>query len=375
VSGPGPRAPGVRHGGLDALRALAMLLGLTYHAAYAYVPGVGPWYPVADAAHHEGFRVLAGVLHAVRMPVFFALAGFFAHLGLGRRGPGGFLGERARRLLVPFAVALPLTWAADLGVRTWSQRAGLMDPAFGPGAAPRWGPLHLWFLEYLFLFSLGAAALARGGLPAAWRAGPRTPWLAAGLLAAATMGVAALHGELRPDASLVPEPAALAEYGAFFTYGVVLAASPGATPRWAAWLAPLGLGLALVVHTRHLQWEAPGYALDLAAGWLVAVGGLAAALGAGPGEVGSSSAALGGPPGPVPWSRPLVAAAYWVYLVHYPLVGAFQVVLAQFPAPAVLKYAAVVLGSLAVSLGTFEALVKRTWLGPWVGVTAQPGRP
>jgi peptidoglycan/LPS O-acetylase OafA/YrhL len=345
-----------RHGGLDALRALAMLLGLTYHAAYAYVPGVGPWYPVADPAHHEAFRVLAGVLHAVRMPVFFALAGYFAHLGLARRSPGAFLAERTRRLLGPFAVALPLTWAADLAVRTWSQRSGLMDPAYLPGAAPRFGPLHLWFLEDLFLLAVAAAALARWRAPARWRVTPGLARAAALALAGCTAAVAAWAGELRPDASLWPEGAALLVYGAFFTFGLLLGATTGLLPARAGWLLPLGLALALFVHTRHLQWEPAGLALDAAAGWLVAVGALAAAFALGPVEL--------------RWARPLVEAAYWVYLVHYPLVLALQVALAPAPVAALVKYAAVVAGALALSLASFELGVRGTRVGAWVGARA-----
>jgi len=344
---------GQRLGGLDALRALAMALGLAYHATTAYLPGVGPWYLVADADGSEGFRVLAGVLHAVRMPVFFALAGVFAHLGLTRRAPGAFAVDRARRLLVPLAVALPLTWAADVAVRTWSWRQGLMDPAYAPGTAPRWVPLHLWFLEVLFVCCLAAAALARAWPVARWpsaRASPLGVAAGAGLL---TTLVAVGHGELRPDLSLWPEGASLAVYGGFFAFGLALGAAPGALPAWVRWLLPLGLAVALVVHTRHLQWEPPGLALDLAAAWLVTLGALALALAAGPREL--------------PWARPLVEAAYWVYLVHYPLVMALQVALAPAPLPALAKYLAVVAGALAVSFGSYRALVRGTRLVPWLG--------
>jgi glucans biosynthesis protein C len=346
-----------RHGGLDALRALAMLLGLAYHATYAYVPEVGPWYPVADAAHAEGFRVLAGVLHAVRMPVFFALAGFFAHLGLSRRSRSGYLADRARRLLIPFAVALPLSLVADVAVRSASQRAGLMDPAYAAGTALRFSPMHLWFLEVLFLCCVGAAAV---GPPRAWRPSRWALGLLALGLGSVTAGVGALHGELRPDASLVPDPASLAVFGCFFAFGVALGAAPRALPRSARWLAPVGLALALFVHTRHLQWEPAGFALDAVAAWLVTVGALEAALAVGPVEA--------------PWARPLVDAAYFVYLVHYPLVGALQVALGPTSLPAVVKYAAVVLGALGLSAAAFWAGVHDTWLAPWLGARTPASR-
>jgi hypothetical protein len=330
-----------------------MLLGLTYHAAYAYLPGVGPWYFVADPAAHEGFRVLAGVLHAVRMPAFFALAGYFAHLGLTRRAPAAFAADRARRLLVPFAVALPLTWAADVAVRRWSLASGLMDPAYPPGAAVRWVPLHLWFLELLFVLCLAGAALARAWPVARWPARLAAPWAVAAVSGVGGAALAAAHGELRPDLSLWPDPASLAVYGGFFAFGLALGAAPGSLPAPARWLWPLGLALALFVHTRHLQWEPAGLALDVAAAWLVTLGALAAALALGEGELA--------------WARPLVEAAYWVYLVHYPLVGALQVALAPAPLAGLAKYLLVVAGALAASFASYRWLVRGTRVAPWVG--------
>lgn len=342
-----------RQGGLDALRALAMLLGLAYHATTAYLPGVGPWYFVADPPGEEGLRVLAGVLHAVRMPVFFALAGYFAHLGLSRRTPLAFARERTRRLLAPFAVALPLTWAADLGVRRWSAAWGLMDPAYAPGTAPRWAPLHLWFLELLLVLALLAAALARAAPVARWPRHRAWPWAVAAVAGGLGAALAASHGDFRPDLSLWPDPPSLALYGGFFAFGLALGAAPGALPAAARWAWAPGLALALAVHTRHLQWEPAGAALDVAAAWLVTVGALAAALALGPREL--------------PWARPLVEAAYWVYLVHYPLVGALQVALAPAALPAGFTYLLVVAAALLASFASYRWWVRGTRLAPWVG--------
>ena len=103
-----------------------MLLGLAYHATYAWFPDVGPWSFVADASPVPALTVLTGLLHAFRMQVFFALSGFFSHLVFERRGARGFLIDRSRRLVLPFLFALPIVLGLDAALRQWSHAAGLM---------------------------------------------------------------------------------------------------------------------------------------------------------------------------------------------------------------------------------------------------------
>src|SRR5919205_3075311 len=76
---------------LDALRAVAMLLGLVLHAAIPFmrgqVAGAIPFmdenlarWPAWDQEAGGGFDLLVFLIHAFRMSAFFILAGFFAHL-------------------------------------------------------------------------------------------------------------------------------------------------------------------------------------------------------------------------------------------------------------------------------------------------------
>jgi glucan biosynthesis protein C len=174
-----------RWAGLDLVRATAMLLGLAYHGVFAYLPGIGPYYVVQDPATQGALASLGATLHAFRMEVFFTLAGFFAHLLLERRGVNGFLRDRARRLLVPFTVALPLSIVADVMLRRWSSARGTLSPAYQPPLdALRLAPLHLWFLEYVFLFCAATWLLVR------LFGQPKRQWDAAGPRAAAAFGAA-----------------------------------------------------------------------------------------------------------------------------------------------------------------------------------------
>lgn len=356
-----PPSAARRYDGLDVVRATAMLLGVCYHAAYPYVPDIGKWYFVADVSSSPVFVWVVGVLHSFRMQLFFALSGFFAHLVLERRGPRGFLVDRARRLLVPFAVALPFTVLAEVATRRWSLAAGRMSAEFAAQHGFRVLPMHLWFLEYLFLFSLAGWALARlhlEGLGASRALAKvlKVPELL--LLLGGPLGLGLMRfTELRPAASFVPHPHPLLHYGLFFTLGWLLWPAREAVDvlvRRGWWMAVAGLGLAVYVFTRPLQWQPTGH-------FLAGVVPVAATLG-------SLGLAFRVPPATRPALRFLVESSYWVYLVHYPLVLALQVAFASEPWPAVPKYLAVVTVTFAVAFASFRVFVYRSPLGPWLGV-------
>jgi glucan biosynthesis protein C len=270
---------------------------------------------------------------------------------------------------MPFAVALPLSITADLAVRAWARRAGAMSSEYPVPETVRLVPAHLWFLEYLFLFCAVTWAAVkvlehRSGRPGRRPDAPGPPsrtWTlrfpaALLLLAVPTAVGLVLAPEPRPDLSFVPQAAVVAHHGLFFAAGFALYAAraslPALRPWW--WLLPVGLGLAAFVFTRPLQWQPAGHALTGLVAWLATLGALGLALRLEPGER--------------PWLRLLVDASYWVYLVHYPLVVALQVLLSPLSWPALLKYAVVVLATLGLTLGSFVAFVRRSPLAPWLGV-------
>jgi len=347
-----------RFEGLDVVRAAAMLLGLAYHATYAYVPAIGPWYPVVDGASSEAFAALAAVLHSFRMEVFFALSGFFSALLVERRGPDGFLRERARRLGWPFAIAMPLTIAADQLVRRFSELRGAMASDYHWGTELRVMPLHLWFLEYLLLFCTLTWVLVRLAprLPAGWAARALAVPEVLLLGALPTAVIAVQHPELRPDLSFVPEWQSVLHHGLFFAFGFVLwgaSDASGALQRRGPAMLAVGLALSGWLYSQPLQWTSSGAALGALVAWLVTLGVLG--LGLRPWRTG-------------PAVRLLVDASYWMYLVHYPVVVLLQVLLVPLAWPAVAKYALVVAAMFAVACGSFVLFVRRSFLAPYLGV-------
>ena len=61
---------------MDNLRALAMMLGIFFHAAIAYHPMMQNLWLSASNEHSVMLEVIAWFTHLFRMPLFFVVAGF-----------------------------------------------------------------------------------------------------------------------------------------------------------------------------------------------------------------------------------------------------------------------------------------------------------
>ena len=107
--------PGVsRRHDLDALRAIAMLLGIVLHAALSF--SSIPW-TVKDSQQSGFYDVLFGSIHGFRMPLFFMLSGFFTAMLWRRRGLGGLIMQRLKRIAFPLFLGcltiVPSMWAVS----------------------------------------------------------------------------------------------------------------------------------------------------------------------------------------------------------------------------------------------------------------------
>lgn len=99
---------------LDALRAIAMLLGIVLHAGMAYL--TVPW-----------VQWLFSGIHGFRMPLFFVISGFFTAMLWRKRGVKALLRHRAKRILAPLALfmvtLIPLTFAVVFGTKAAQMNA------------------------------------------------------------------------------------------------------------------------------------------------------------------------------------------------------------------------------------------------------------
>ncbi len=147
---------------LDWLRVLAIFGVFLYHAVHPF--DGGDW-TIKNPETSETVTAFLGLLFPWGMPFFFLVAGAGSWFALRRRTAGQFATERFQRLFIPFVVGC-LLFSPSMLYFQWRQVA-MRDLWHGPfgeyvllhraGFSPRWfGEIgyHLWFLGFLFCFSL-----------------------------------------------------------------------------------------------------------------------------------------------------------------------------------------------------------------------------
>lgn len=155
---------------VDWMRAL-LVLGLTlFHSARVF--DLLPFY-VKNEQQSLAFMVLVGFVSQWGMPLFFVIAGIAAWHSLEKRKTCGFVWDRFRRLIVPlvFGLAVVVPPQHYYGLRTnpdYSESYWQFYPKFfrvvltpnfpefirADPAVGLFGLAHLWFLYYLFVFSM-----------------------------------------------------------------------------------------------------------------------------------------------------------------------------------------------------------------------------
>ena len=145
---------------MDNIRALAMYLGVVFHAGIAYAPEYQAVWFTAGNGTHPWFDWMASGTHLFRMPLFFLIAGFFAHLLIQKRGNNAYLKNRLLRLGVPFIVFWPLTVVSVVAALFFITANANNQPPIaeflqsGEAEGSELNTMHLWFIYYLLLFSL-----------------------------------------------------------------------------------------------------------------------------------------------------------------------------------------------------------------------------
>lgn len=384
--------PDTRRHDIDALRAIAFALVILYHVGMYYVAG-WPWHIKSPHAA-EWLQWPMRALNLWRMDLVFLVSGVaFGFLARGL-GTGPLIARRSLRLLLPLAFGMVVV----VPYQAYAQAVanGSIAPGFGDfllryfsggrigGAWPRdafdgahvgvtWN--HLWFLPYLWLYTVALAL----GLPAMRSAGGRwvqgcfTRLRGAGLLVVPALPLMAWSVLLWPHFpvthDLVGDGWLHAVYFTLFLYGC-----------WA------GVDAGLWGALRRLRWVA----LGLAAGLLALHFGLRAALLA-PGAPLAARLAVRLSADAYLWVM-LVAVLGWAhhtlnrpwrwlrwanesvypwYVLHQTLIIVLAVGLAPLALGPVIEPALIVAGTALGCWLITDGLVRRlAWLRPLFGLKA-----
>ncbi len=150
---------------LDWLRVLAVLLLVPFHSAFIFIHDPQVVMYVKDEISSSFLNHFAGWIHQFHMPLLFYVSGAATYFSLKKRKAGQYFKERFLKLLIPAFSGLifiipVITYIAMVSkgnsIDFWSHLANFWQ--FGnvdlTGMDGRFTPAHLWFLLFLFVFSL-----------------------------------------------------------------------------------------------------------------------------------------------------------------------------------------------------------------------------
>ena len=106
---------------LDALRAVAMLLGIVLHGLMPFMPGLSV---IRDTQTAGWVWILFLGIHGFRMPLFFLVSGFFTAMLWHKRGVQSMLRQRSVRILLPCLLGTVTIVPLDTYVGRWATNYG-----------------------------------------------------------------------------------------------------------------------------------------------------------------------------------------------------------------------------------------------------------
>jgi glucan biosynthesis protein C len=385
-----------RYHALDAVRAFALLIGIALHSTVSFLPGMreGRW-PISDDSQSDALAGVFFVVHTFRMSLFYAIAGFFAHVLLVRLGVWGLIQNRLRRIALPFVAALVVVVPLIIPAFKWAQSQlhlawpPTVQPPIPNPHPPPW--VHLWFLYLLLVLyalvlmarTLVVALDRRAMLPAlldrafaaliASRLGP--------ILLAAPTAITLYFtpwwqlwtGIPAPIMGFVPNFPAVLAFGSAFTFGWFLHRQPALLDTlkrdWILYVGLAGLStvIAIVlvgVRSKFYHYELPtperiAYAASYnLATWCWMFG-----------LIGAAMRFLGKPS--ATW-RYFSDASFFMYILHMPIVYTLEASMIRWPVHWSVKYPLVLLPTIALLVVIYHYGVRSTFVGQFLNGRKYP---
>lgn len=147
---------------LDWLRVLGVLLLIPFHVALIFVFDPFTIMYIRDSVNSRVLAEVTGFIHMWHMPILFMISGAATFFALGHRSAGEYIRERFVRLFIPLAFGIltfvPFTIYLQhsdvLSFQEGYARFFQIDLEQLDGMSGAFTPAHLWFILYLFVFSL-----------------------------------------------------------------------------------------------------------------------------------------------------------------------------------------------------------------------------
>ena len=369
-----PSAAPVRYHGLDALRGIAMMLGIVLHAALSYFLASGDYgafWPQDDQQSVLATYVF-DFIHTWRMPTFFLLAGFFAHLVLDRRGDRYFINDRVNRILLPLAIfgvfmatVIPTIWTTTL-TREFVLVNPLEQSLGGLAIGHLWFLYHLVYLYAILMVSRWVAGKISEPLPLGrvLLAVFVNPWQVPLVLLFAFTSIGRFVEDVEDYLlwpigafdflfSLVPF---LVGYGLYKRREMVVQLAETGTV-----VALLSAGMVAFVLRELLAPIVLGGTEDEdSLGLIFVLVDSAATVCFTFGLIGLFQRLFTGESASVRW---IADSSYWVYIVHLPLVLLIAYTMFELPWPAELKFAIVCCATATIGFGSYWVFVRYTPIG------------
>lgn len=372
----------MRYHYMDNLRALAMMAGIFFHAALAYSPMLSNVWLTANPETSVAMDFVAWFSHLFRMPLFFLIAGFFSYYLIEKRGLGGFLKNRAVRILIPFVLFLPLVWISFAAIFGWALET-VENPspllqviaymATLPDAPPPpVSTTHLWFLYNLVQFYGVYALLHRTGVMSMrWTDVLTSPKFLVFVLP--LLIVPALASRYLPHPApeqFTPQLWSFGFFGLFFLVGTQFFRRMQVIDElkpYAPWLLVTSVGLYVVLYgffpaaptlqdAMATMGSAPLSGTQLLIGALeayIAVHMTLVCLVAGKALIDKASRV----------NRFIADSSYWVYIIHLPVLWVLQVFLLDTDWNVWLEFLLSSFGTLAIGALTYVLFIRWTPIG------------
>ncbi len=378
-----------RHYGMDWLRVGAFALLILYHIGMFFVPW--GWH-VKTAVPLDWVQLPMLATNAWRLPLLFTVSGFATAAVLGKSmGMGSFLRDRTARLIVPtlFAAVLIIPPQPWIELVTQHGYAGSLWH-FWAGDYFRFGTLdgivlptwqHLWFVVYLWAYTLALAAIlaltpgaARGSFARFADDLLSGPGLLLVPLAWLAVHMAISGPRAEPTHALIGDWIAHRMYFPAFAFGFFLADAPrtwAAIRRWwrvAGVLAILGYA---VVAGILLLWMA-GVVPDTELGLPFAAGRLVMGWCAIVALIGLADRFWNRDHR---WRRTLTEAVFPFYIIHQTIIVVTGWYLLRFALPPATEFVALLAATVAGCWLFYLCGREAGWLRPLIGLRPLARRP